>query len=274
MKSIYLKIKHNLDYFSKAEKRVAKYCIDNYANIGKHTLAQIAEKSGSGEATVLRFCSKLGFQSFIEFKEDISSEVSENIIFSNDSIALKIRMNILEYLDYIIKNLDVNELKKIADLIYKSDKIFCVGVGNSAIAAEACAMRFVRNGKNGLFIKDAHFQSIYVNELNNNDVVLLFSISGESKDLIHIINLIKKKNIPIISCTSSILSSIAKKSDFHILIKESKNGPFNGGSMIGQISQIFVADIMITQVGLINVDDTIDARKTTYDYIIDKMNIK
>ena len=55
MKSIYFKIEQNFDFFSKAEKKVAKYCIDNYATIGMHSLAQVSKNSQSGEQQLFVF---------------------------------------------------------------------------------------------------------------------------------------------------------------------------------------------------------------------------
>ena len=272
MKSIYFKIEQNFDFFSKEEKKVAKYCIDNYATIGMHSLAQVSKNSQSGEATVVRFCNKLGFKSFKEFKKELANEVNDSTSNQDDAIVSSIRMNTIDSFDYIARNIDQEKLNVLAKEISRADKILCIGVGNSSIAAEACAMRLVRNGKNGIFLKDAHFQAIYINELKKNDVVIMFSMSGESKDLIHCANLINSKGITIISCTASIVSSVAKKSKYHLLVKPNHVGPLNGGSMVGQISQLMIADIITTKVAMIDLNATLKARNETYDNILDKMN--
>ena len=56
----------------------------------------------------------------------------------------------LNDIEYAIENLDLRQIDVIAEKMDKADKIFCAGVGNSGIPAEACAMRLVRNGKNGI----------------------------------------------------------------------------------------------------------------------------
>jgi len=271
--SLYLRIRNNFDSFSKSEKKVARYCLDNFLNIGSLTLSELAKNVQCGEATIFRFCKKINFDSFHDFKIEIQKEVSESAQINEESFVFDIYKNIQEAIEYIIQNLNYAQLDSIGKLIYDADVIFCAGVGNSGVPAESCAMRFLRNGFNGISLKDTHFQSIYLAQLGKKDVAILFSHSGESLDTIHIAEILKSRNVPIISITSSVVSTLAKLSTFHLLIK-SKGGHIGAGSMIPQISQMYVADLLVTRVGLFDSKKIAHAKEMTYDYIFDKMNFK
>ena len=199
--SIYGKIKDHYDYFTKSEQRVAKYCLDNYMEVSGNTLFQLAEKAKCGEATVVRFCKKIGCESYHDFKEELTDETQEHLKSENDSFVSQIYQNIQTSIEYTIQNLDLEQLDEIAALMDKADIIFCAGVGNSGIPAEACAMRLVRNGKNGIYFKDNHFQSIYLNELKHNDIAILFSASGESIDTIHCAEILKQRKVKTVCVT-------------------------------------------------------------------------
>ena len=269
--SIYLRIKNNFDSFSKSEKKVARYCLDNFLEIGNLTLHELSEHVQCGEATIFRFCKKINFDSFFDFKTEIINEVNESARINEDSFVHDVYNNIQKSLEFSIQNLNHDELDIIGKLIYDSKIIFCAGVGNSGIPAESCAMRFLRNGFNAIALKDTHFQSIYLAQLGKDDVAILFSHSGESNDMIHIAEIIKKRNVPIISITSSVVSSLAKLSNYHLLTKF-KSGHIGAGSMIPQINQMYIADLLVTRVGLFDSKKIAQAKEMTYDYIFDKMN--
>lgn len=269
--SIYLRIKNNFDTFTKSEKRVARYCLDNFLNVGKLTLHDIAEDANVGEATIFRFCKKIEFDSFQDFKNEIMNEIASDAEISEESFVFDIYKNIQNSIEYTIQNLNQVELDEVANKLYHSRQIFCVGVGNSATAAESCAMRFLRNGVNATFIKDTHFQAIYLAQLNKEDFAIVFSSSGESNDIIHIAKILKSRNVPMIGITSSVVSTIANLSDYHILTKTNASH-IGGGNMINQISQMYVADLLTTRVAMYDSKKMTLAKETTFDYIYDKMN--
>lgn len=271
--SVYDKIKSNYDYLSKTERRVAKYCLDNYLEISNYTLSQLSNQSKCGEATIFRFLKKIGISSFHDLKVELTEESQYVGKMVQDSFVSDVYQSIQTAIEYTIHHLDQNELNEMAHLIQKAGKIICAGVGNSGIPAEACAMRFLRNGKNGIYLKDYHFQLIYLNEMTTSDIAILFSITGETDDILCCAEILKKRKIKIISITSSIVSSLAKMSDYHILVKYS-NGPINGGNMISQITQMYIADLITTSVGLLEPKQMMKAREITYDYATAKRKPK
>lgn len=267
--SIYQKIQKNYESLSKSEQRVAKYCLDNYLEIGKLSLAQLAKKAGCGDATILRFCRKLCIDSYNDFKKSINEEIHDSFKMDENSFIQDIYESIQSSITYTIQNMDPIMLDEIAKLIFDADKIFCSGVGNSGIPAEACAMRFLRNGQNAIYFKDNHFQLIYLNELHQGDIAILFSMSGESYDTLHCAEILNKKKIKVISITSSVVSSLAKMSDYHILTKR-WSGPVGAGSMISQITQMFIADVITTRVGMLDQKYMMRAKELTFDFVASK----
>ena len=269
--SIYLKIKNNFESFTKSEKKVARYCLDNFLTIADLTLHEISENVNCGEATIFRFCKKISFDSFYDFKNEVQKEVQDSVQINKDSFVYDVYDNIKKSLEFTIHNIDHEELEEISKKIYNSRNVFCCGVGNSGVPAEACAMRFLRNGINAVFVKDTHFQSIYLAQLCEKDIAILFSSSGESYDMIHIAEILKSRNVPLVCVTSSVVSTLAKLSDHHILIKM-RSGHIGAGSMIPQINQMYVADLLTTCVGMLDSKKMTHAKETTYDYIYSKMN--
>jgi RpiR family carbohydrate utilization transcriptional regulator len=57
-----------LTSLSPAEKKVGEYTLENPERVLKMTLDEIAEQAGISNATALRFCYSLGYDSWLAFK--------------------------------------------------------------------------------------------------------------------------------------------------------------------------------------------------------------
>ena len=266
---VYHNIRTFFDDLSRSEQKVARYCLDNYVHVGNYTLAELAKNIGCGEATIVRFCKKVHFESYHTFRKAILSEVRESLPVKQDSYMNDIYSNIRESIEYTINNIDENQIEEMAQLLLKANKILCSGVGNSGIPAESCAMRFLRNGKHAVYLKDNHFQLIYLNEMNPGDVCILFSHSGESYDTLNCAEILKERGVTTIGITSSVVSSIAKLCDYHILQRK-YDGHTSSGSLISQITQLYIADLLTTRTGVLNEKETLAANQITSDYLINK----
>ncbi|MGN1343742.1 MAG: MurR/RpiR family transcriptional regulator, partial [Traorella sp.] len=136
--TIYLRIKNNYDSFTKSEKKVARYCLDNFLNIGEYTLNELSKNAHCGDATIFRFCKKINFDSFNDFKKEVQNEIADSNRTNKESFVHDVYRNIQTVLEFSIQNINHEQLEEICSLIYNSKMIFCAGVGNSGIPAEAC----------------------------------------------------------------------------------------------------------------------------------------
>ncbi|MDE7106594.1 MAG: hypothetical protein K2O22_05460, partial [Anaeroplasmataceae bacterium] len=57
--------------FSKTEKRIHNYIVNNPEQVIYDTLNSITNKLNVGEASIVRYFKKLGYSNFITFKMDI-----------------------------------------------------------------------------------------------------------------------------------------------------------------------------------------------------------
>ena len=63
--------------FSKTEKTIHKYILENPEQVIYDTLSSITMKLHVGEASVVRYFKKLGYSNFIAFKVDIYKALQE-----------------------------------------------------------------------------------------------------------------------------------------------------------------------------------------------------
>ena len=65
----------SFDSFFDSEKKIAKYIINNYDKVVEMTVGQLASASGSSEASVSRFCKKIGVKGFHHLKISLAKEM-------------------------------------------------------------------------------------------------------------------------------------------------------------------------------------------------------
>ena len=63
-----LNIKIHYDTFSKAEKKIADFLMQDPTRVLPLFITDLAEKSGTSEATVVRFAKRLGFEGYQQLK--------------------------------------------------------------------------------------------------------------------------------------------------------------------------------------------------------------
>jgi len=114
----------------------------------------------------------------------------------------------------LLKN-SSKEIEEIVKILSSASRIFLIGSGTSyhACLIGAYYLNNLANLKAFPFIAGA-FNEYYLETMDNSDVVVCVSQSGETKDVINVMNLVRKRGKgKIIGIVNNIGSSIALKSD-------------------------------------------------------------
>ena len=97
-------------------------------------------------------------------------------------------------------------------------KIFLSGIGKSGHIATKIASTLASVGSPSFFIHPSEANHGDLGMLEKKDCIILISNSGETSELINLILHCRKLKIPIISITSESESTLAKESNFKLLI--------------------------------------------------------
>ncbi len=100
---------------------------------------------------------------------------------------------------------------KAVELIYRCDgKVIVTGMGKSGHIGNKLAATFASTGTAAFFVHPAEALHGDLGMITSTDVVIAISYSGESDELMSILPIIKKRNIPIIAMTGNPKSSLAR----------------------------------------------------------------
>lgn len=254
---------------SKQEKKIADYIFEKKGQISYQSLSEISKSIGVGEATIVRFVKKVGFEGFKELKLQIAKEDFPIIEIDYEDYIDNIQANINETISNTKSLIDRKEINKAISRINKAERIFIYGVGDSGVAALELQDKFLRFGKTAVTYSDNHFQIMSAAITTSKDVVIAISLSGKTKDIIDSLEIAKKNKAKIIVITNHVKSPVAKLADY-VLITAGRETLLDGGSLISKISQLYIIDILCTGYALKNKEEVLKMKHSTAQSVLYK----
>lgn len=257
MESIIHRIRFLQNSMGPAEKKIADYILTHTNEIIEVSISEFAARCGCGDATVVRFSRRLGFEGYQELKLHIAAELNatstiESEIVKTDNcfdIFRKRIANITESLLNTESVLDPQQLDRAAQTIMKADRIVVFGLGNSAAIAQDAAHKFLRIGLAAQSCCDNHMQAIVASHLKRGSVAIGVSHSGSSKDIVEALRLSKACGATTICITNYGNSPIVEASDIALFTKseETKHSIL---AMNSRIAQLAIFDSLYTYIVL------------------------
>ena len=189
--------------FSHSEKEIAHYILNEGEKVLNLSIKELAKKTYTSPATIVRLCHKLGLEGYGDFKIKYSAElqfdlahtdrIDVNFPFNeedNDSmVAYKLASLNQEVIAETIQLIDFEQLHQIVELLDQNKDIDIYGTGNSLLAAMSFQHKMMRIQRN-VNLKMLAGEQVFI------------SYSGETNELIKIAKILKEKKTPIIVLTS------------------------------------------------------------------------
>lgn len=228
--------------YTKTEKKVAQFILAEQQNATNMTMADIAEGAGVSEGSVVRFLNKLGVKKLIDLKLSIAKSAEEKRP-QEGSLSVAVEQEFVDVVRNTASLADAGRLRQAVDLLEQSDQVYFFGVSVSGIAAVTGENSFIRMGKPVHAIQEGHMQMIAAAAMGSRDTVVVFSLTGNTRDTCEAAELAKQQGAKIIAVTSYVNSHLARISDI-VLQTSAKEEIINGGRITGSISQIYVLDCL------------------------------
>ncbi|MEL7654423.1 MAG: MurR/RpiR family transcriptional regulator [Bacillota bacterium] len=211
--------------FSKSQQRIADYILNHQREVMYFSITELAEKIGVGEATISRFCWKLGLHGFQELKLSLAQV---NSVFDNpqkdlhkdtkvSDLTAIISQKINHVIESTIQSINEESMDKACGFLANARKIDFYGVGTSGVMAIDASQMFLGIGKNTTAYTDPHIQVMSAALLSEEDVAVAFSHSGSTKDTVTALRRAKQSGAHTICITSYARSPIALVSDIVLL---------------------------------------------------------
>ena len=139
-------IENKMSTFSKGQKLIAKYIVENYDKAAYMTASKLGAEVNVSESTVVRFADELGFNGYPEFQHSLQEyvrtkltsfqriEVTNNLIGDGD-ILTKVLMADSDNIKRTLEGVDRASFESTVDKIISSKNIYIMGVRSSSYLA-------------------------------------------------------------------------------------------------------------------------------------------
>ena len=210
-------IKINYNELFPAEKKVAQYITEHLEEVIFLNIADLANKSNSSEASVVRMAKHLGYDGYFQMRLLLSNDISkkDKEILSNQPLLTseKIFNSCANRVQSLSNLISTQQLVNAAKLIQKSRICHIVSIGNTTSAATDLGFRLERNGQACTYSNQPEQYYNHIALGNEEDLVIAITRSGASTQVLKAIELGKKKKMNIILITANVNNDIKETVD-------------------------------------------------------------
>lgn len=215
--------------FTPSEKRLARYILQRQSIDPDAMARDVARAASVSEATVSRFCKRLGLKGFKQLKEDLGGftvTVAPNPVVTIeedddlDDVVEKTLQAFSATLDETRLTLQPDQLLRAATAIVQAEKVEFFAKGASGYMARHAAVRLMSLGIPSVASDLFTAQLASARMLGRDDVAFVVTHSGENPDALRLAATAREKGATVIALTSARNSRMARQADIPLVTAE------------------------------------------------------
>ena len=248
----------NSERFTRAERKIADYVLEHQEETQYISITDLSGQCGVAVSTVSLFCRKLGLAGFNDFKLELAraalparavlSEPGSEIL-EGDSAAIvmgKVLSAAQDTLNNAYHMLMERDVIQAVELLRRAGQVVCLGQGNHSVVALAAWAQFSTTSPKFKTIQDSHMQAVVLSTLSREDVVLYFSYSGATHEVLEAAEIIRGRGAKLILVTRYLNSPASPYADTVLLCGPNEQ-PFQFGSSAALVAQLYVVEVLLSE---------------------------
>lgn len=232
-----------LQSLSPKELDILQYVHDHSDNISSISIQQFANELNYSTSTILRFCRKLGFSGFSEFKYFLKSSDNEdnNKVKGSDKSLDIIKNTIKDSMDSTVSLLNSDDMFQIARLFSENRPIYLHSpAGLTDIAVSYLESMLFLSGCQKIYkttaAKAAHH---FIQTVDKGNVFVFISNSGRFEPTLNLAKEARLHGMIVISISSIENNDLAEVSDYNLRFF-SKPREYEGADFTSRLGSFFV----------------------------------
>ncbi|MDJ0917126.1 MAG: MurR/RpiR family transcriptional regulator [Woeseiaceae bacterium] len=194
---------------SPQQRKIADYCVAHMQEIPFLSVPELAERTGASEATVVRFCQRIGYTGYSDLKMALVDLIREEMNASSpasagfesaaqdkDFLAAMARLE-QQNIERTLDSIDRQTFSHVAASLFKADHIFTFGLGISAFLADYAAYLFTEYGMRSTCLATRYTSPReQLVALRPSDLVFAFSFPPYSRQTLEVLEEVGRKGVP------------------------------------------------------------------------------
>ena len=213
------RIVENTNQLNKSDNEILSYCIKNNAAVSRMKVQELADALYTSPASIIRFCKKIGFSGFSEFKAELRMETQQEEHIQKSEIR---PIDFLKDIHKTTQLIQEDTIEQILELIHTKEKIEIYAVGSSRMAANEFAKRLQLIKKVAFCYDDSSLMNISAKQVTENDLVIALSASGETSLVVAAATMAKSKGATIVSITNLGSNTLSDMADINVYVKSTR----------------------------------------------------
>ncbi|MBO1299170.1 MULTISPECIES: MurR/RpiR family transcriptional regulator [unclassified Enterococcus] len=221
--------------FTTNEKRIADYLRLNREAAVYMTIEELAKETYTSHSAIIRFCKKLGYSGFKEFRFEFGREVHQLVAQFNQVIDPNFPFTVEDDPKMIAKKMadlsiqaikkaqfqiEDQSLEKIATVLNQAERIFLFAKGDSQTTARKFQNKLVKLNKFLILAEEYSDSSWNAANLTKNDCAIFISYSGRIHHYERILTYLTHIGAPSLLITGNEQSEMAKKAAMRLVVSQ------------------------------------------------------
>ena len=278
---VLLRVREMLPQLSASERRVAEAVLADPRVVRESTITELAGTSASAASTVARFCQRLGFDGYRQFRAAVIAalgyddarlgefDLGEGEIDAGDApeeIAAKIAFQEVRAIQATMAALDLDATARAAAALGGARRIVLYGAGSSSLTAQDLCQKLARIGRPAVAETDVHLALSRAALLDADSVLVGVSSRGETRETLDVLRAARRAGATTVSTTNATSSSLDDVSDV-VLRSAVRESRLRSGATASRIAQLAIVDVLFVLVLRLDFPQLSESLRVTYDAV-------
>ena len=220
------------EVFSKGQKRIARYILENYDKAAFMTAAKLGKATQVSESTVVRFAAQLGYEGYPEMQKALQELIRGRLTsiqriqasreqMDNQDIVGSVMQRDMESIHTAIDRLDRNAFNSAVEKLLKAKHIYILGVRSSAYLAGYLHFYFHLIFPNVTLVQNMAGGEVFEQmvRIGPEDVIVGISFPRYSKLAVSAVEFARSRGAEVVAITDSKMSPLYKAAGTSLLVR-------------------------------------------------------
>lgn len=231
---------------------ISAYVLRQPQDVLQMTLTELASRVGTSVASISRYCTMLGYDTYRAFQIDLTASLANNNtsvsdFFSPEDDTSTVVRRVFEMNRQGLADteslLNNDRMVEVARLVMNSRRICLLGIGGSGLVARSSALKLASLGVTALAITDPYEGILTLSSSTPADVVIAISHTGRSGFIIELLELAKLKGSRTVGITNYSDSTLADMCEFAFMTSF-RERRINAAVSSSSIEQLCILDAL------------------------------
>ena len=253
-----------------SENEIAQYVIHNADSVVTSTITAIAKNTNTSEASINRFCKKIGFKGFNSFKVALAQDnfyhaMQESGAETQTGLVATVSKDYQHMLVNTTAMLDEEQVLRAADAMRNAPHIFIFSLSYTGFVARELEFKLSMVGLYAKAVSEPANIRVYSGCVSKGDLVIVIAPTLLMRELYQAITICRERGATILSITSYDSPKLSTLVDFKFIISD-RITTQNSVSVSNNLMFLYVTDVLYC--ALLESDKTLKQRRLNSDSIL------